>query len=49
MKMPKVRKMAAPGHYRMPTVKIPGMPRMNAPRPGRVGKQVPQMKKLKRG
>lgn len=41
-----MKKMAAPGHYKRPVLKMPGMSSMNAPRPGRVGKMVPPMKKL---
>lgn len=34
------------GHYKRPLMKTPGMSTMNAPRPGRVGRMIPQMKKL---
>ena len=40
-----VKKLPTPGHYRPPTVKLPGMSTFNAPTRGRVGKQVPQPKK----
>ncbi len=45
-KVPKVRKMAAVGHYRPPTPKLKGLSKMNVPTRGRVGKQLPSMPKL---
>lgn len=44
-KKPTMRKMPLPGHYRPPTVKLPGMGAYNAPTRGRVGKQMPQPRK----
>lgn len=43
MRQMRPRRMAQPGHYQPPMVKVPG--RMNAPRRGRVGKLVPPMKR----
>lgn len=47
MKLPKasVKKPASIGHYRPPTVRIPGMGGYNAPTRGRAGKQMPQPRK----
>ena len=42
--MPKVQK---PGSYHPPTVKLPGLSTYNAPRRGRVGKQMPSPKKYR--
>ena len=44
-KMATVRKLPTPGHYRPPTVKIPGAGSYNAPTRGRLGKQMPSPKK----
>lgn len=44
-KTPKMRKVAQPGHYRPPTMRVPGMGGYNAPTRGRVGKAMPQPKK----
>lgn len=38
-------KLPTPGHYRPPTVKVPGMGSYNAPTRGRVGKQMPSPRK----
>lgn len=40
-----LRKLPTPGHYRPPTVKLPGMGSYNAPTRGRVAKQMPSPKK----
>lgn len=45
-KKPATRKMAQPGHYRPPTVKLPGMGSYNQPTRGRVGKAMPSPRKL---
>lgn len=47
-KKPTPKKLPTPGHYHAPTVKLPGMSSYNAPRRGRVGKQLPQPKKFGR-
>ncbi len=44
-KTPKVRKMPVPGHYRPPTVRLPGAGTYNAPTRGRKAKQMPSPKK----
>ena len=41
-----MRKVALPGHYRPPTVRLPGMGGYNAPTRGRVGKQMPSPPKF---
>lgn len=40
-----MKKVPTPGHYRPPTVKVPGGPSYNAPTRGRVGKLMPSPKK----
>jgi hypothetical protein len=40
-----LKKIATPGHYTAPTVKLPGMSSFNMPGRGRVGKQLPQPRK----
>lgn len=40
-----IKKLPTPGHYRPPTVKVPGMSTFNAPTRGRVGKMMPSPKK----
>jgi hypothetical protein len=41
---PKLARPQTPGHYRPPQMKLPGQ--YNAPGRGRVGKQMPPLKKL---
>lgn len=44
-KVPRMKKPATPGHYRPPTVKVPGGSWYNAPTRGRPGKALPSPKK----
>jgi hypothetical protein len=44
-KMPSPKKLPTPGHYRPPTVKVPGGSWYNAPTRGRKGKTLPSPKK----
>lgn len=44
-KKPKVPKMQLPGHYRPPTVRVPGQGSYNQPTRGRVGKMMPSPRK----
>lgn len=46
MKPRTMAKVPQAGHYKRPLMKISGQSTMNAPRPGRVGRMIPQMKKL---
>ena len=44
-KMATQKKLPMPGHYRPPTVRMPGLSTYNAPTRGRVAKQMPSPKK----